>query len=101
MKRSTFEQFDLVKLNTTRRVKWMMDVSGDTPDPSGAWTIVCLYPKNGMLLIQKGSALVRIPASDVTKVANYDIESVFDKLSESGRSWLNKPNNITEEETDG
>lgn len=87
MKRNTFEQFDLVKIITTKHVEWMIDVTG-TPDPNGIWSIVCLYPKNGNVLIQKESALVKIPASDLAKVANYNIESVFDKLKESGNKYL-------------
>jgi hypothetical protein len=90
MKRSTFEQFDLVKITTTKRVKWMMDVPGNSPDPNGIWSIICLYPKNGLLLIQKDTALARIPASDVVKVANYDIENVFDKLKKTGKKYLNQ-----------
>lgn len=97
MKRNTFEQFDLVQITTTRHVKWMMDLPGNVPDPNGIWSIVCSYPQNGMLLIQKASALARIPAADVKKVANYEVESVFDKLAESGKKYLKPPNEEEQE----
>ena len=89
MKRTTFEQFDLVQITTTRRVKWMIDTPGNTPDPNGIWSIVCSYPSSGLLLIQKGTALARIPASDIKRIANYNIINVFDKIEESGKKYLN------------
>lgn len=53
---------------------------GKYPDPNGSWTIVCTFPESGTLLIQKETALAKIPAADVIKVANYGIENVFKKI---------------------
>lgn len=88
MKRSTFTQFDLVQILTTRRVQWRCDVKGSKTDPNGNWSIVTTNPKDGTLLIQKGTALALVPASDVRKVANYDVESVFDKIESINKKFL-------------
>lgn len=95
MKRTTFEQFDIVRITTTRNVKWLMDLPGQVPDPNGLWSIVCTYPKSGEILIQKQTALARIPISDVVKVANYSLDKVFEKLEETSSSYLKTPRKIT------
>lgn len=90
-KRTTFQQFDIVQIITTRNVEWRMDVEGNT-DPNGLWSIVAAYPKSGNLLIQKGTALALIPASDIRKVANYDVETVFEKNDEINNRTLRNKN---------
>jgi len=83
MRRTTYEQFDMVALLTTRNVNWMIDLPGHTPDPKGVWSVVCAFPSTGTLLVQKGNALAKVPASDVTKLANYDLKKVFKALEGS------------------
>ena len=88
MKRTTYERFDLVSLVTTKNVKWLIDLPGKMPDPKGAWSIICIFPKSYELLLQKDSALIRAPISDVRKIANYEIGKVFEELenlNERGR----------------
>lgn len=92
MKRSTFEQFDIIRITTTRNVKWMTDIPGQIPNPNGIWSIICTYPKTGELLIQKDTALVKIPAIDVIKVANFSMNTVFERLEKSVEKYLQKPN---------
>lgn len=91
MKRSTFEQFDMVRITTTRNVEWMIDVPGKIPDPNGIWSIICTYPQTGELLIQKDTAIIKIPVIDVIKVANFSVGTVFDKLEKSTKKYLEKP----------
>lgn len=93
-KRTTFQQFDVVQITTTRNVQWRTDVEGATTDPNGNWSIVATYPSSGKLLIQKGTALALIPASDIRKVANYDIEAVFEKNEEINNKLLRKRKNV-------
>jgi hypothetical protein len=88
MKRTTFERFDLVSISTTQGVKWMVDLPGKLTKPEGIWSIICTLPKSGRLLLQKGTALILIPASDVRKVANYEVGQIFDKLDDSN-TYLN------------
>lgn len=88
MKRTSFERFDLVSVSTTRNVKWMVDLPGRVTDPNGLWSIVCTFPKSGQLLLQKGTALIKIPASDVRKTANYEIGQVINKLDNTNE-YLN------------
>lgn len=78
--RKTYERFDLVSIITTRNVKYLNDVFGKMPDPNGVWTVVCTFPKNGDLLIQKERAVVRIPASNIRRIGSYDPQRVFDNL---------------------
>ena len=80
MQRTTFERFDIVSILTTKNVKWMCDLPGKYPDPNGSWTIVCTFPESGGVLIQKDTALAKIPAADIIKVANYGLEYVFKKI---------------------
>ena len=93
MKRTTFEQFDVVSLITTKNVKWMIDLPGRVPDPDGSWTIVCTYPASGLLLLQKGTAMIRVPASDVRKLANYNVQRVFDKLDTISKKYRQREPN--------
>jgi hypothetical protein len=81
MKRTTYNRFDLVKLRTTRRVNWLVDQRGQMPTTDGLWSIVCTFPSKGELLCQKGTALIRIPAVDVIKTANYEVDKVISKLT--------------------
>lgn len=89
-KRSTFQQFDVVQIVTTRNVQWRNDVEGSNTDPNGNWSIVAAYPESGKLLIQKDTAIALIPASDIRKVANYDVEAVFEKNEEINKKFLRK-----------
>jgi len=90
MKRTTYQQFDLVRIITTRNVQWRCDTPGTVTDPAGIWSIVVTMPSKGCLLIQKDSALAEIPASDVERVANFDIETVFEKIEDINHKYLNK-----------
>lgn len=92
MKRTTFQQFDSVYILTTKNVEWRCDSPGVSTDPSGVWSIVATMPSNGHLLIQKDNALVRIPASDVRRVANYDVETVFEKLEDINKKYFKESN---------
>lgn len=89
-KRTTFQQFDLVEIITTRNVTWRTDSEGINTNPNGKWSIVTAYPDSGTLLIQKETALVLIPASDIRKVANFDVETVFEKNDEINKKFLRK-----------
>ena len=91
MKRTTFEQFDIVRLTTTKNVVWMSDVPGSVPDPNGLWSVVCVYPQTGFLLLQKESAMVRAPAADVIKSANFEIHKMYDAVENSGKKYLKSP----------
>lgn len=75
-----------------------MELPGQESDPNGVWSVVCTYPKTGYLLIQKAHALVRVPASDVIKVANFSIEKVFDQIDQSSRDFLRKAKVIKDDE---
>jgi len=88
MKRTTFQQFDLVRILTTRNVQWRCDTPGTVTDPKGAWSVVATMPSKGCLLIQKENALAEIPASDVKRVANFDVETVFEKIEEINNKHL-------------
>jgi len=98
MKRTTYEQFDAVRITTTKNVNWLMDLPGQVPDPNGVWHVVCTYPKYGELLVQKNTAMARVPISDVVKVANYSLEKVFDSLSKTSEKYLKKPEKLEEDD---
>lgn len=80
MRRTTYERFDIVAIITTKNVTWMTDVPGTLPMVEGYWQIIGCFPKTGLLLISKGTAMCKIPAADIRKIANYELRSVFNKL---------------------
>lgn len=77
-------------------MEWRCDEKGVSTDPTGVWAIVVTYPSDGTLLVQKDSALVRIPASDVKRIANYDLEKVFQKVDDINNKYL-KPKKDTQD----
>lgn len=80
MKRTTYERFDVVAILTTKNVTFRTDLPGTDTKIDGYWHIIGCFPKSGTLLISKGTGMCIIPAADVVKVANYELQHVFKKL---------------------
>ena len=78
-----FKIFDQVRIITTRRVNYLSAPPGSNVSPKGIWQVSCAIQSD--LLLIKGNAIIRIPASDVLKIADYDVNVVtskFGRLSE-------------------
>jgi hypothetical protein len=74
------QQFDQVELLTTRRVSYLSDLPGKIPDPHGIWTVIGFV--DGEALLAKKSAMIRIPISDLKKLAGYDPDTIIDMLKD-------------------
>jgi hypothetical protein len=72
------QQFDQVTVLTTKRVSYLSDKPGHTPDPHGLWNVVGFV--DGDALLAKDGALIRIPISDIQKTASYEPEVIIDML---------------------
>jgi len=76
--------FDSVKLLSTKRVLYLSAPPGVELSPLGVWTVSALLPDLNLLLT-KSSMVIKIPVSDVLKVADYDLDgmtTIFGKLSQ-------------------
>lgn len=77
-----FKQYDIVQIITTKRIKYLSGQSGQSPSPHGNWSIVGFIESDAM--IAKESTLVRVPISDIRKVASLNISSFEEILSKTG-----------------
>lgn len=77
---NSLQQFDRVQIITTKRVSFLSDRVGVKSDPHGLWSVIGIIDHEA--LIAKGSTLVCIPISDITKVGEYRIESVMQRIEE-------------------
>lgn len=74
-----YKQFDIVRIKTTKRVHWMSGPPGESIDPQGNWSVVGAL--GVMLVLCKDQTIIVIPFEDVTKVADYRIEKLFEESS--------------------
>ena len=79
-------QFDNIKLRTTKNIKYMSAPAGTMPNPHGIWSVVGNFGKE--LLICKGSALCKVPVSDVyiagRSVVDHHASELIDGEKETG-----------------
>ena len=67
------KRFDLVSIKTVNRVKWLSGPASRPATPQGNWVVICGVGKNELML-SKDETLIRIPISDVFKVADYGVD---------------------------
>ena len=72
-------QFDRIKLRTTKRIKYLSSPSGAMPSPQGIWSVVGGFDKD--LLVCKDGALCRVPISDTIIVGRSKIDHLKDLLN--------------------
>lgn len=76
-------RFDLVRLRTTKNIKYLSALPDEKIDPSGIWSVIAAVDNE--LLCAKNSAIIRVPVLDVLKISDYSIEHItrnFGKLSQ-------------------
>lgn len=79
-----FKMFDQVMLVTTRNVHYLSAPPGSNVSPKGIWQVSGAVDTD--LLLVKGNATIKIPATDVLKVVDYDVNAItakFGRLSEN------------------
>lgn len=64
-------QMDLVKIKTTKNVKFLSSNPGHMPNPDGVWSVVGFIGSDA--LITKDTTVVRIPVSDLRLVGKYKL----------------------------
>jgi hypothetical protein len=74
-----FNQYDIVRLRTVDRVKFVSGPKGMAATPQGEW--IMLGAVDGDLVLTKDETVIRIPVQDVVKVASYDVAKVLQALS--------------------
>ena len=92
------KQFDIVTIVTTKSIKYLSGPEGHTTSPNGNWSIVGFVGSEAILA--KENTLVRVPQSDLKRVANYDLESLHKKIASAGYlkpKLINMPDLIAEE----
>lgn len=73
-----FTRFDQVRIVTARNVTYLSATPGSVTSPKGIWQVAGAI--NDDLLLVKGNATIKIPAADVLKVVEYNINHVTDQL---------------------
>jgi hypothetical protein len=67
------KRFDFVVLKTIRNVKWVSGPASRPASPKGLWSVVGGVGGTDVLLLAKDNTVIKIPASDVHKVGDYDL----------------------------
>lgn len=73
-----FSRFDQVQIVTTKNIRYLSHPPQEQALPNGVWQVAGSV--DGDLLLVKNSILLRIPATDVLKIVEYDINKVLNKL---------------------
>lgn len=73
-----YSRFDQVKIITTKNVKYLSSPPDTIVTPDGLWQVTAAVGED--LLLVKNSCIIRIPITDVLKVAEYDINNLIGKL---------------------
>jgi hypothetical protein len=72
-------QFDQVRIVTTKNVRYLSAPPDVHIDPKGVWTVAAAIGSSELLLT-KSNVTIRIPAADVLKVAEFGLDSIFNRL---------------------
>jgi len=81
------EQFDQVRIRTTRNVTYLSAPPGTNTTPDGIWSVVSAIDKTDLLLA-KSNIIIRIPATDVLKIKGNITPAALEilgKLSQYGQ----------------
>lgn len=73
-----FGRFDQVRIITTKNVNYLSAPPGSVISPYGVWQVSAAI--NDDLLLVKNNITIRIPATDVLKVVDYNISTITSKF---------------------
>lgn len=77
-------QFDLIQIKRVNNIHYLSAPKGQAPNPNGVWSIVGFVKTD--VLAAKDGAIVRVPVTDVVKVASYSTEHIIDQVKYAGRT---------------
>jgi len=73
------ERFDQVRLLTVKNVSYLSAPPNTIVTPQGIWSVAAVVGQNDLILA-KDNAIIRIPATDVLVISDYDLEGLNDIL---------------------
>lgn len=76
-------RFDQVQLLSTKNINYLSAPPGTEINPKGSWSVAATVGDE--LLLVKSNVVIRIPASDVLKIASYDITRITSRLGRLSR----------------
>ena len=85
-----WNQFDIVQIIETKRVKYLSGPKNRAAPPSGYWSIVGFIGAD--VLLARRNTLTLVPVTDIRKVAGYDIDYFLHKIKEAG--WRTNTINV-------
>jgi len=74
-----FKQLDQVTLITTRNVSYLSAKPGTELSPHGIWSVAGSVAGSDLILVKNG-IVIRIPASDVLKSKENDLDEILKSL---------------------
>jgi hypothetical protein len=74
------KRFDIIRLKTTKNIKWLSGPAGRPADPRGNWSVIAGVEDTDRLLISKDETTAQVPESDVIKVADYGFEHAIESI---------------------
>jgi hypothetical protein len=92
------KRFDLIRILTIEHVVWVSGPAGHPASPQGTWSVIGNI--GNVLLISKDETVVQIPVQDVVKVADYNLERVFEMVRKV-QSFEDLEKLLPKERTDG
>jgi hypothetical protein len=91
------KQFDVIQIMTTKRIRYVSGPPGHSASPSGNWSVIGFIGSD--VLAAKDSTVVRVPVSDIKKIANYDMHGIHRQIESAGylkNQDINMPDHISQ-----
>lgn len=82
------KQYDIVRIITTKRIRYLSAPPGITITPHGNWSIVGFIANEA--IIAKQNTLIKIPVSDISKIGGMNLEKFHQQLFNAGYITTNK-----------
>ena len=76
-------RFDQVRLLSTKNISYLSAPPGAEVSPDGLWSVSAVVGDE--LLLVRTNVVIKVPVSDVFKVAGYDISRITNKLGRLSR----------------
>lgn len=78
-----YNQFDIVQIITTKRIKFLSGPKGRSVSPHGNWSIVGFIKAEA--IIAKQNTIVKIPVTDIRRTQIYNLKHVWERLKQAGK----------------
>lgn len=72
---------DIIQLITTKNIKYLSSPAGKATSPQGNW-IVTGFLNNEVIATKEGT-IIKVPISDIKKIASYSINELLNNLKKS------------------